>query len=195
MSFIRLWVTGYLHPGRAFEALREKPAPLWGLVAVLLRGAILALLWFLPRARMGLQPSMPSGLAAIPTETYYWSSLWLFPVFELAKWLLLGAVAHLILRLAGKPNDYDAILNVTGVAAIIIEPVLLAWDWIAFAAGWGESAVFMGLSHAVIAWPWGLALAAIGFKKVLGLPARITVPLMLLIDLLFLPLAATFLRS
>jgi hypothetical protein len=104
-------------------------------------------------------------------------------------------VAHLILRLAGRSNDYDVILNVTGMSAIIIEPVLLAWDWLAYAAGWSQNAVFMGLSHAVIAWPWGLALAAIGLKRLLGLPARISVPLMLLIDLLFMPLAMTFVRS
>ena len=69
MSFLRLWLTGYLHPGRAFEALRDKPAPHYGLYGVLMRGLIMGLVWYLPRALMGLQPAMAPILPFPPVET------------------------------------------------------------------------------------------------------------------------------
>jgi hypothetical protein len=37
MNFLNLWFTGLLHPPRAMEALRTRPAPLWGFTAVLVR--------------------------------------------------------------------------------------------------------------------------------------------------------------
>jgi hypothetical protein len=102
MNFFRLWLTGYLHPGRAFEALAAKPAPHYGLYGVLMRGLIMGLVWYLPRAVMGLRPSMAPALPFPPVETYYWHTLWYFPVFELVKWLLMAAIMHL--EDAGVPN-------------------------------------------------------------------------------------------
>ena len=81
---------------------------------------------------------------------------WYFPAFEIAKWLLLGAGMHLALRLTKLPIDYDAILNVSGIAALIIDPVIRFWDWIVYAAGWWENPVLMDAAHALIFWPWGL---------------------------------------
>ena len=194
MSFFRLWLTCYLNPGRAFEALRDKPAPLWGLYGMLLRGLIVGMVWYLPRALMGLRPAMAPALPFPPVESYYWHLLWYFPVFEVAKWLLLGAVMHLVLRLARLPNDYDAILNVSGIATVVIDPAIRIWDWIVFAAGWSENTVLMGAAHALIFWPWGIVLFVIGLRKLLGLTARVVVPLYLLTSVLFMPLATTFLR-
>ncbi len=37
MRFLRLWITGIIKPSMAYEDLRERPAPLWGLFAVLVR--------------------------------------------------------------------------------------------------------------------------------------------------------------
>ncbi len=194
MSFFRLWLTGYLHPGRAFEALRDKPAPHWGLYGVLLRGLIMGVVWYLPRALMGLRPALAPVLPFPPVESYYWHALWYFPVFELAKWLLLAAIMHLALRLLRLPSDYDVLLNLSGITALIIDPAIRVWDWIVYAAGWSENTVLMGAAHALVFWPWGLALAVIGMRKLLGLPARVVVPLQLLVLALFIPLAATFLR-
>ena len=63
-----------------------------------------------------------------------------------------------------------------------------------YAAGWSENTVLMGAAHALVFWPWGIMLAVIGMRKLLGLPARVVVPLQLLVLALFIPLAATFLR-
>jgi hypothetical protein len=60
--------------------------------------------------------------------------------------------------------------------------------------GWSDNTVLMGAAHALVFWPWGLALAIIGMRKLLGLPARVVVPLQLLVLALFIPLAAVFLR-
>lgn len=194
MAFIRIWLAGYLHPGRAFEALRDRPAPLYGLYGILLRGLIMDLVWYLPRALMGMRPAIAPTLPFPPSESYYWHALWLFPVFEVAKWLLMGAVMYLVLRLVKLPADYDAILNVEGMATIIIDPVIRVWDWIVFVLGQSENTVLVGAAHALVFWPWGVVLAVIGWRKLLGLPARVTVPLQMLALALFIPLAAIFLR-
>jgi hypothetical protein len=77
MSFIRLWFSGYLHPGKPSRRCGEAGAQ-WGCRRAL-RGAECWHSCGTPALSPdGLQPSVPSGLAAIPTKTYYWSSLWLF---------------------------------------------------------------------------------------------------------------------
>lgn len=52
----------------------------------------------------------------------------------------------------------------------------------------------MGVSHALLAWPWGLALIAIAYQESMDIPARWSVPLGLLASVLIIPLAAAFLR-
>jgi hypothetical protein len=193
-TFLNIWRTGYLHPRRAFLMLRWAPAPHYGLYGILLRAASVALLWMLPRALMGLQPLSAPGYPFITRSNYYWHALWLYPVFEIGCWLLFSGLIHLMLRLVGKQSSYDAILNISGMSTIIVEPALRLWDWLAFALGWNGNLVFLGVSHILLAWSWGTYLAAVAYQEILGVPPRWSVPLSLLVNLLFIPLAAVFLR-
>jgi hypothetical protein len=175
------------------EELRTKPAPHWGFYAQLLRAVLDALLLYLPLALMGRQPSTPSYLTFLPTEDYYAASLVLAPVFLLALWLLLGAVLHLILRLGGWPSDVDQILNITGMAGLIVGAVLIVWDWLWILFGW-QNVVLLGISHLILA-AYALLITTLGFTRILGLPLWLALLLNLLYVLLGEPLAALFMRA
>ena len=118
MSFFRLWLTGYLHPGRAFEALREKPAPHYGLYGVLMRGLIVGL-GVVPAARRhgpaaehGADPALPAGrdlLLARPV---------VLPGVRVGQVAAEAAIMHLALRLIRMPSDYDVLLNLSGITAL-----------------------------------------------------------------------------
>jgi Yip1 domain len=194
LGFFQIWQAGYFHPRRAFLALRDKPAPLYGFYAILIRSAFISFLWMLPRALMGLEaPSIPVFPFLTPAN-YYWHAVWIYPVFEFSRWLLLRALIHVVLRLAGKPSNMDVILNIAGIGSVIIEPVVRVWDWVLFLAGWNGDLMFLGLSHAFLAWPWSMVLIAIGYKELLNIPPRWSVSLGIAVSLLIIPLSVVFLR-
>ena len=194
MSFFTIWLNGYFRPRRAFGLLRNAPAPLYGIYSIALRSACIALLWMLPRALMRLEPASVPGFPFLSPENYYRHAVWIYPVFEFSRWLLFSAFIHVILRLFRKPTNFDSILNIAGMGSLIVEPAVRLWDWLVFALGWNGNLMFLGLSHAVIAWPWSLVLVAVAYKEILGLRPRWSVPLALVSTLLFIPLAAVFLR-
>jgi hypothetical protein len=99
MSFVQVWLSGYTNPARMVMALKEKPAPQWGVYGQGLRALLDALLLYLPLALLGNSPSTPSYLTFIPTEEYFTALVFLAPVFLMAQWLLLGLpVAMLFMR-------------------------------------------------------------------------------------------------
>jgi hypothetical protein len=193
VTFLQVWAAGYRHPAQLIDALRTKPAPHWGLYAQLVRALLDALLLYLPLALIGRQPSTPSYLTFVPTERYFSASLLLAPVFLLALWLLMGATLHVILRLGGWPSDVDQILNITGMAGLVVGAVLVVWDWLWVLAGW-QNVVWLGISHLILAL-YAIAITALGFVRILGLPGWLAVLLNVLYMLLGEPLAAIFMRA
>ncbi|UCH10631.1 MAG: hypothetical protein JSU61_01680 [Fidelibacterota bacterium] len=192
-SFLRVWFLGYTQPLRVGEALRDKPAPYWGLAAQLLRAMMDALLVYLPMSLMGRVPDTSSALSFIPTESYYAVSVGMAPLFILGQWLLLSAVMHVALRLLGQQSDLDQILNITGMAALVVGSVLVVWDWIWIALGW-QSDMVLGISHLVID-TWGIVIMVAGLRSLLGVPVRLGVVLSLIWLALGIPLAMIFMRS
>ena len=95
MSFLRVWMTGYVNPTRLIEQLRSKPAPKWGIFAQLLRGILDSLLVYLPVYLMGRVPPLPSFLSFVPTDRYYFVLIWLAPVILLAILLMQSAIIAL----------------------------------------------------------------------------------------------------
>jgi len=193
MAFLRLWLTAYRSPARFAEGLRDKPAPHWGLVAVILRGLLDSLLLYLPIYLMGRQPPMPSYIPIFSTEHYYRTLVFIGPPLFLAHWLLGGAMTHVVLRLTRRRSDIDLILNIVGMTNLVIAAVILAWDWLCITAGWGDQ-YFLGTSHVIID-GWGIAISVIIYKRLLGVPAWLVVLLGLLGIATWLPLAMTFMRS
>jgi hypothetical protein len=193
MNFFQVWLTGYYNPSRVVDELRTKPAPQWGVYAQLTRALLDSLLLYLPLALMGREPSTSSYLAFLPTKSYYLASVFFVPVFIVAQWILLSGILHLILRLSGQPSDIDQILNITGMAALIVGSLLVVWDWVWIVVGW-ESDVLLGISHLVLV-IWAIVITASGFHRILGLPVWLAVLLNLLWLVLGEPLGAIFMRA
>jgi hypothetical protein len=193
MSFIRLWLSGYYRPTRMMEELGSKPAPQWGFYAQLLRAGLDSLLLYLPLALMYRIPPTRPFLPFLSAERYYWHLVWLSPIVLAAEWLLPAAVNHVVLRFAGRRTDYDLLLNIGGMTALIVGAFLLLWDWAIFAIG-GSNQYFLGFSHLAISL-WGVALGAIGMKRILGAPMWLGVILGLLAIPITLPFGIMFMRS
>lgn len=193
MNFIGVWFTGYVRPARMMDQLRSRPAPHWGFYGQLLRAAMDALLLYLPLALMGLVPPTPSFVAALPTEQYYSHLVWLAPLVLAAEWLLGASFVHLALRLSGRPSDFDQLLNIGGMVALVVGAFILVWDWVWFTVG-GVDQYFLGFSHLAISL-WGVALGAIGMKRILAVPYWLGLLLSFLQIPLGLPLAVMFMRS
>lgn len=193
MAFIRLWLTAYRSPARFAAGLRGKPAPHWGLAAVILRGLIDALLLYLPIYLMGWQPPTPSFIPIFSTEHYYRTLIFIGPLLFLAHWLMEGALMHVVLRLTRRRSDIDLILNIVGMTSLAIAAVILAWDWLCIAAGWGDQ-YFLGISHLIID-GWGIVIAVVAFKRLLGVPVWLGILLQILGIATWLPLGMTFMRS
>ena len=81
---------GLVRPARAFDELATKPAPWWGLGAVLIRFLVTTLTTTLALLLLGKTPFQPSYLTFLPTENYYQTLVFLFPFFGLAAWLLMS---------------------------------------------------------------------------------------------------------
>jgi hypothetical protein len=192
MSFVQLWLQGIVRPTRAFDQLKGMPAPHWGLAAVLIRFVVTALTTTLALLLLGREPFWPSYLTFLPPERYYAVLVFAFPIFGLVAWLLMGSIAHLALRLAGRQSDVDQILNIAGMAMLIPMPVLWLWDWAMIALDAYQVAT-MAPSHALVQ-VWEAALGAVGFRRILGLGPGTAIALAVAINLVFILMGSLFSR-
>ncbi len=167
LSFARIWILGLHDPWRSFSELRAKPAPLWGLRAILIRWLVTSLTTTLALHLLGRVPFTPSRLTFLTPQDYYLAQIFFLPVFGVAIWLLGGSLVHLLVRLSGRSGDFDRVLNVIGMAMLIPSPVVWLWDWSMIALSWYRLTI-MAVSHSLFAL-WGAALYAIGLRRVLGL--------------------------
>jgi hypothetical protein len=104
-----------------------------------------------------------------------------------------GAFTHGVFRLTHRRSDIDLILNVVGMTNLVIAAVILAWDWLCIAAGWGDQWL-LGISHLIID-GWGIAISIIVYKRLMGVPAWLVILLALVGIVSWLPLGMTFMRS
>ena len=193
MSFFRVWCLGYFSPRRLIEQLEDKPAPQWGFIAQLLRAAAVSLVLYLPLGLTGTQPPIPSYLSFVESCRYYLALVWIAPLVIMAQWLLGAAVIHLVLRLSGRGSSIDQILNITGMAALVVGSVLIIWDWLWYAIG-GIDQIWLGISHLVIDL-WGVLIIVTGLKRILRVPVWLAVLLTLASIASSLPPAIMFMRS
>ena len=193
MSFIRLWLTGYVNPVRLVDELRSKPAPHWGLFAQLIRALLDSLLLYLPVALMGRIPPTPSNLSFVPTERYYSALVWLSPVVLMAQLMMIAAFIHIAIRLTGRRSDFDQIVNISGVAALVVGAFLVPWDWVWFLIG-GVDQYFLGISHLVLDL-YAMLIIVLGLKRSLGVPVWLATLLSLLTLPVALPFGIMFMRS
>jgi len=193
MNFLRVWLTGYVNPVKMVDELRSKPAPHWGLLAQLVRALLDSFLLYLPVSLMGRVPPTPSNLSVLPTEHYYSALIWLSPIVLIAEMMMMAAFIHVALRLAGRRSDFDQVVNISGMAGLVVGAFLIPWDWAWFAIG-GVDQYFLGISHLVVSM-WGVLISVIGLKRILGAPVWLAVLLNLLAIPVGLPFAIMFMRS
>ena len=193
MNFVQVWLAAYTNPSRFADALRGKPAPHWGLYALVLRCSMDSLLIYLPAALMGRHPPTPSYVTFLPTENYFTTLIWLTPVIFIIQWLLGAGVMHVALRLRRLPSDIDQILNMTGMASLAIAAVLVLWDWLWFLIG-GVDQYFLGVSHLVID-IWWFVLVVSALKKTLGVPVQAGIIVNALAFVAAMPFAIIFMRA
>jgi len=193
MDFIQVWFLGYLNPRKYVDALQNKPAPHWGLYALILRSLADALLLYLPLAVMGRRPPTPSFLTFIATDKYYQALIWLTPLVFLMQWLLGSAVIHLTLRLGKQKSNMDQILNLTGMSSIVIAAVLLVWDWFWYFLG-GMNQYVLGVSHLLMD-IWWFVLIVTGLNRNMEIPKKYGVVVSILAFIVAFPFAVIFMRA
>lgn len=194
MNTMQLSLFGISHPGRAFDELLRKPAPQWGLWAILVRWVGASLTVGLLALFVMRVPTTPSSLnfPFLTDENYYLVSIFWGPVFGLAIWLLWGAFAHVWLRLAGYTSDFDHILNMIGLASLIPAPFVWIWDSLMIIMD-RVRAPEAGVGHMILAL-WGLSLLTIGFKRNLQLGTMMAASLSVALLLIYIPLAMLWIR-
>ncbi len=193
MSFLQIWYLGYFSPRRMIELLEDKPAPQWGFFAQLIRAGLDSLALYLPLSLMGREPPTPSYLGFVASSRYYLALVWIAPLVLVAQWLLGAAAIHLLLCLCGRDSDFDRILNITGMSALVVGTLLVIWDWIWIGIG-GIDQILLGLSHLVID-VWVVVIIVTGLKKILLVPVWLALPLTITSIASGFPLAVMFMRS
>ena len=192
MDFVRLWLTGLLHPSTTMETLRTRPAPFWGFKAVLVRFVGTSLLVALPLALLERTPFQPSYLVFIKDDDYYLMLVFLFPVFGVFTWLLMSSCTHVGLRLFSRPTEFDRIANVIGISMLIPMPIVWVWDLTMIFTG-AYALAPMAVSHTLFQ-TWETALGVIGLKRVMGLNTRTSVSVATGVNLIYVLLGALFSR-
>ena len=192
MTFLRIWLLGLTKPAHMFDKLKQKPAPFWGLWAVLIRFVVTSLTTTLALYLLGRLPFAPSRLTFLPIENYYRAEIFFLPIWGLGIWLLMASIAHVFIRLAGKRSNFDQILNVIGMGMLVPMPVVWLFDWTAIGFSF-YTIMPMAISHSVFQL-WEVGIEAIGFNKLLGLRLPIAVMLAIAINVVYVLLAMTFIR-
>lgn len=194
VDFLRIWLFGLYRPSKAIHLLSGKDAPHFGLYAILLRGGLVSLLWYLPAALSGRLPSPPPYLTIVSSELYFVFLVWVFPVFTLGTWLMGGALTHLLLRLSGRKSDIDLILNIGGMGGLVGTIPLLVFDWANLLLGLPTPVVLWGLIHLLID-TWYIIFTVTGFRKLLGVPLWLALALVGIDFIIGIPLAMLFMRG
>jgi len=174
------------------EALRTRPAPFWGLKAVLVRFVGTSLLVALPLALLERTPFQPSYLVFIKDESYYLMLVFLFPVFGVFTWLLMSSCAHVGLRLLSRQTEFDRIANVIGISMLIPMPIVWVWDLTMVVTG-AYALAPMAVSHTLFQ-IWETALGVLGLKRVIGLNTRTSVSVAIGVNLIYVLMGALFSR-
>ena len=192
MNFVRLWFLGLINPSGMLNELKDKPAPVWGVWAVLIRFLVTSLTSILALYLLDRLPFAPSRLTFLPVADYYKAEIFFLPLWGLGIWLLMSGMAHVVIRLFGKISDFDQILNIIGMGMLVPMPVLWLFDWATIASGW-YGMIAQATSHSLIQL-WETGIEALGLKRILGLRLSGAVALAAVINVVYVLLAIIFIR-
>jgi hypothetical protein len=187
----RWWACGITDPAAVMRALPGAGWPEAGLAAVVTRFTVQDLVQTLPLALLGRPPFAPARLPVRP-ERHYRAQLVFLPVFGVGQWLLMGASAHGLLRLAGQRSDLSRVLDVIGTAMLIPMPSLWVCDAALIAADRFRLPELAFVNPPVQLWE--TALFGIGLRTVLDVPWRHALAAGIAASVLYVPGASALLR-
>jgi hypothetical protein len=193
MNVFQLYLTAVLHPARAFDEIRSKPAPQWAFKVLLIFNLLISATSTLARYLLRQDLLMPSALTFLPDENYLLAQIFFLPALRMAAWLLSSATIHLGIRLAGKPGNIDQILNNAGVIYLVVMPYTFLVDWIAIALNAFTSDVIVVL-HGVVDLVWTVVLQVVGLRRLLGVESRLALTVSLIGAAVSVPLLALLAR-
>jgi len=113
----------------------------------------------------------------------------------LLSWIYLEGVTYVILRMLSYPANFDQALNLGGLYSLTIGIVIILFDWLTIALGLHTNPSTIGIAHMLISDPWAMAVSAIFFKKHYGVPVWLTILLVILTRILYMPIAIVYLRT
>lgn len=193
LNLLQLWWTAVVHPARAFEEVKHKPAPHWAFWVLLVFNVMISLTTNLARVLSGGEVLLPSWLTFLPDDRYLFAELFFLPVARMAIWLLGGAVVHVTLRLMGKASDIDRILQIGGVVYLVVMPYTFLVDWTTLALGVFGFGLIVYI-HGIVDLLWSLTLQVIGLKVLLGLKTKLALGLVFVSTLVTFPYLAILAR-
>ncbi|MGD2157844.1 MAG: hypothetical protein PVG32_13300 [Anaerolineales bacterium] len=192
-EFLRVWFLAITKPKKAFSILEERPAPMWGLKAILVRFIGTSLTSILALYLIDFRPFVASYLKILNEENYYLAEIFFLPFFGLGAWLLSSALVHLILRISKQESSIDWIMNVIGISLLVVMPFVWILDWTGIVFGF-YGATFTIPIHASISF-WEVGLMAVGFKRMEKMNWISAIFLGLIVKAgVYIPLAAIFVR-
>ena len=161
------------------------------MVAAATRFTVQDLVQTLPLALLGRRPFSPAKLPIRP-EHHYRAQLVFLPVFGMGQWLLMGAAAHGLLRLAGERSDLSRVLDVIGTGMLIPMPPMWLCDVALIAADRFRLPELAVVNPTIQLWE--TVLFCTGLHTVLGVPWRRAVPAGLAASTVYVLGASSFLR-
>ena len=187
----RWWARGVADPVAVMRELPESGRPKAGLAAVVTRFTVQDLVQTLPLAVLGRRPFRPGRLPVRP-EHYYRAQILFLPAFGTGQWLLMGAAAHGLLRLAGERSDLSRVLDVIGTGMLIPMPPMWLCDVALIAADRFRLPELAVVNPTIQLWE--TVLFCTGLHTVLGVPWRRAVPAGLAASTVYVLGASRFLR-
>lgn len=192
MRFLKLWLDGLFRPNRMTGVLAGMPKPYYGLAAVLVRFVFTSFTSVLSLYLLGRLPFAQSELVRLPIEKYYLAEMLFLPAWGIAIWLLMGSLAHLLLRLFKTESDFDQVLNILGFGMLVPMPFVWIWDWTAIALNiYGVT--IQAITHS-IAQSWEAIIEGVCFVRILRIKPAAAIVLAVLINGIYIGLAMVFIR-
>ena len=193
LTVARAWLLTTTRPLTLMQRLSANDRTIFlGLWSVLLRFGITTITTGLLLVLLKRIPFAPSYLPFIPIEDYYKAELVFLPLWGVAIWLLMGIVAYGIARIAGSRPALGGLLTIIGLGMLAPMAVLWIWDWAMISLNL-HRAVIQAVAHS-LAQTWEGLVEAVGFKTVLRLKIGTAVAMAVVINIVYVTLAALLIR-
>lgn len=194
MKLFKIWINSYLHPIKTLDEIANDNINI-GLLFTIIRGVCLSIFFYLPFYFLNFKPITPAYLQIFDTPKYFLYAAMFWPIFGLLSCIYLSAVTYIFLKVLKYNANFDKIINLNGLLNLSIGIVIIIFDWFMVAINCHSNPIVMGVSHIFIADLWSIALSSVYFKKQFGAPIWLTIICVVLVRILYIPIAIVFIRT